>query len=213
MPRTILCHSPGACSEVSLNALEECGLPYELKLVNLMKGEQSGDAYLAVSPLGKVPSLLVDDDIIIENAAIIVYIHAIAPQGGIFPAAPAPRMLADMQAGLSFCGGTLHPLVRGIANPFRITTGDVEPVREMALKLAGKSFAYAEKRLAERGWWLGQWSIIDVYLNWAFSVALRGPFDPAPFPHLQDLKRRLMERPAFARVQAINAQARETLGY
>ena len=69
---------------------------------------------------------------------------------------------------MSFCGGTLHPIVRGLANPARLTTGDGDGVREQSRYLATKSFGYAERRLAERGWWLGTVSIVDVYLNWAF---------------------------------------------
>lgn len=207
-----LYHFPGACSQVTLCALEEAGLPYELKLVNLAKGEQGTPEYLAVSPLGKVPTLVVDGEVLTENAALLVYIAALAPAAGLFPANHSPRMQSDIQAGLSFCGGTLHPQIRGVANPQRLTTGDTAPVREMATKLAGKSFAFAEQRLAERGWWLGEWSIIDVYINWAFNVARGGGFDTAPFPLLSGLAARLADRPAFVKMQQIEAELKAALG-
>ena len=213
MPQLTLYHCPGACSSVSVCALEQTGLPYELKLVNLPKGEQSSPAYLAVSPLGKVPTLLIDGEVLTENAAILVYLNALKPEAGLFPADTSPRMLAEVQSGLSFCGGTLHPQIRGFANPQRMTTGALEPVREKSIELIHKSFRYANARFAERGWWVGEETIIDVYVNWAFSVARRTGFDVAAYPHLCGLAERLSARPAFVRLLAIEAESRSALGF
>ncbi len=211
-PQLTLYHFPGACSQVSLFALEEAELKYTLELVNLQTAEQASPAFLAVSPLGKVPSLLVDGTPLFENAAILTYIAAQRPEAGLFPPDPSPRMRAEIVGGLAFCSGTLHPQVRGIANPARLTTGDVAGVREMATKLAGKSFGYADDRLAGRGWWLGEWSVIDVYLNWAFATACRGGFDGTAFPELSRLAERLRARPAFARMIEGEAAGRRALG-
>ena len=211
-PALVLYHFPGACSQVSVCGLEMAGLPYTLELVNLAAGAQAQPGYLAVSKLGKVPLLLVDGEPLAENAAILTFIAALRPDAGLFPADPSPRMRAEAVGGLSFCGGTLHPQIRGLANPQRITTGDGEPVRERSRELATKSFAYAEARLAERGWWLGAGSIVDVYLNWAFSVARKAGLDAAPFPLLSGLENRLSERPAFVRMQAEERDSRVALG-
>jgi len=158
-----------------------------------------------------VPALVIDGDTLTENAAILVYIDALRPEAGLLPSVGSPRSRAETIAGLSFCSGTLHPQIRGILNPQRMTSGDTAPVREKSIELATKSFGYAEKRIAARGWWLGQWSIIDVYLQWAFSVAERGGFDTAPYPHLMALRDRLSERPAFRRMLEIGEQSRATL--
>ncbi len=60
--------------------LEELGLPYELKSVNVRKGEQKLSEYLALNPNGKVP-LLVDPDgpqgerlVLTESGAILIYL-------------------------------------------------------------------------------------------------------------------------------------------
>lgn len=204
-------HFPNACSQVCLCALEEVGLPYTLHLVDLAAGEQASAAYAAISPLGKVPALSVDGAVIMENAAILTYVAALRPDAQLFPAAASPFALAERTAGLSFCGGTLHPIVRGIAQPSRLTDGDGEPVRARALALADKNFAFAERRLATRGWWLGEWSIVDVYLNWAMQTAGRGGYDLERFPELAALQNRLLERRAFARTMEIERSALETL--
>ena len=38
--------------------LEECGLPYEVKLVNIGKGDQFKPDFLAVSPNNKMPAIV-----------------------------------------------------------------------------------------------------------------------------------------------------------
>ena len=212
-PTLTLFHFPGACSSVSLCALEQSGLPYELKLVNIAAGEQAGPAYHAVSALGKVPALLIDGEPLLENAAIIAFVHALRPDAGVLPQDDHPRWRAEAIGGMSFCGGTLHPQVRGLVNPQRVTAGDGASVQVRSRELAAKSFAYADARIAQRGWWLGEtMSIVDVYVDWAFSVARRGAFDAARYPTLDGLRTRLMAMPGYARMQEIEACSRAELG-
>ena len=211
-PDLTLFHFPGACSRVSVFALEMAALPYELKLVNIVTGEQSAPAYKSVSALGKVPALLVDGEPLLENAAILTLIHALRPAAGVFPADADARGRAEAVGGLSFCGGTLHPQVRGMVNPQRITAGDGEPVRERSRELAAKSFGYADRRLAQRGWWLGTVSAVDVYLDWAFGVARRGGIEVADYPELARLEERLASLPAYARMQEVERQSLADLG-
>ena len=210
-PELTLYHFPGACSQVAVCALEQARLAYRLEVINLAAGQQGSDEYLAVNPLGKVPYLLIDGEGLSENAAILAYIAAIRPDAGLFPAGDDPRIHAEGIGGMSFCGGTLHPIIRGIANPQRMTNGEQAPVREKSIELANKAFKQAESRLAKRGWWLGEESIVDVYLHWTFGVACNNNFDATPFPQLARLTERLSERPAFRRMLEINQQARDAM--
>ncbi len=207
MPELVLYHFPGACSSVAVFSLEQAGLDYQVQLVDLKTNEQASPQYGAISPLGKVPALRIDGQILTENAAIQTYIAALAPQAGLFPQDSSPLALARRAQGLSFCGGTLHPIVRGLANPSRLTEGDEEGVRAKSRYLAKKSYGFAEQHLAKSGWWLGEFSVIDVYLNWTISVARRAGFDFSQFPTLDALHNRLMERPAFARMMQKEAEA------
>jgi len=210
-PHLVLHHSPGACSQVCVFALEHAGLPYELRLVDLQSNEQAGAAYAMVSPLGKVPALVIDGVVLTENAAIQTYIALLRPEAGLFPRDASPLTAARQQAGLSLCGGTLHPIIRGLANPSRITEGDPEGVRRKSTYLATKSFGFAESRLADTGWWLGEWSLVDVYLNWAVSVAASAGFAFDAFPKLDGLRSRLSALPAFRRMLEIEAQSTAAL--
>lgn len=211
-PDLTLLHFPGACSSVSVCALEMAELPYQLRLVNIAVGEQGTPEHQAVSPMGKVPALLVDGEPLLENGAIITLVHALRPDAGVFPMDESPRGRAEAVGGLLFCSGTLHPQIRGMLNPQRITTGDGEPVRERSRELAAKSFGYAEARMAERGWWLSEMSIVDVYLEWAFGVGLRAGLEADRYPALAQLANRLQPLPAYGRMQEVDRRAREELG-
>lgn len=210
-PELTLYHSPGACSRVSLCALEMAGASYQLRLVNFASNEQKTAAYRQISDLGKVPVLIINGVPMLENAAIITFAHEWNLAAGIFPAELSGITRAEVAGGLSFCGGTLHPQVRGIANPQRLTDGDTGAVRTRSIALAADTLTYAEHRLAERGWWLGERSIIDVYLEWGFSTAVKGGLDPAPFPHLQRLEEKLQALPAFVRMQELERESRSRL--
>ncbi|WP_174290881.1 glutathione S-transferase family protein [Sphingomonas bacterium] len=212
-PSLTLHHFPGACSRVTVCALEMASLDYDLALVDITKGAQNADAYLAISPLGKVPLLVADGAPLAENIAILSYIAALRPDSGIFPRDPSPRLLADTMSGLSFCAGTVHVQIRGLANPQRLTNGDVEGVREKSKELAKKSFGYAERRLAERGWWAGEPTIADVYVDWTFSVASRNGFDADIYPTLASFPKRLTDAlPAYARMLEEEDRSRAALG-
>lgn len=214
MSRLTLYHCPRTCSQVTLCALEEAGLDYELKLINILAGEQHAPNFRAISPLGKVPAAVVDGQPVTENIAILTYIARSAPDAAILPGTGAdPLLQAQAQSGLAFCSGTLHPLLRGISAPQRLTAGDdLDGVRRRSAELLHTSLAYADDRLGQTGWWLGQWSIVDVYLNWALAVAQRNGFDATGYPTLLALPKRLSTRPSFCRMLEIDEDCFARLG-
>lgn len=195
----ILYHASGACSQVTLQALHEAELPHELSIIDFATNEQTGERYLAVSPLGKVPALQTSEGVLTENVAILSYIADMVPTAGLLPMATTPFERAQCLSGLSLCSSTLHAIVRGIFRPQRLTTGDGAPVNAMARQLADKNYAWIERKMAEHGWWLGAWSIVDNYLYWTVQTAMAGGYDFARFPTLSGLGDRLALRPAFQR--------------
>jgi GST-like protein len=58
-------------------ALEELGLPYTLKVLDLSKGEQKTPAFLAINPNGRIPAIVdheLDNFAVFESGAILVYL-------------------------------------------------------------------------------------------------------------------------------------------
>ncbi len=64
-------------------ALEELGLAYDLRPVNIRKGEQKAPAYVAINPNAKVP-LLVDGDFVLSESGAIL-IHLAEKTGRLLP--------------------------------------------------------------------------------------------------------------------------------
>ena len=60
---------PGACSRVTMDALETIGLDYEDRCVNIAKAAQKDPDYLALNPKGKVPTMVFEGTTMTENAA------------------------------------------------------------------------------------------------------------------------------------------------
>ena len=72
----------------TLWALEESGLPFEYKAVDIGRSEEGGtqtDSYKQLNFQGKVPSLIDGELIVNESAAILNYIAACVPKKQLMP--------------------------------------------------------------------------------------------------------------------------------
>ncbi len=54
--------------------LEELGLDYELRPINLMQDEQKDPQYLLINPNGRIPTLVDDGFAIFESGAIMIHL-------------------------------------------------------------------------------------------------------------------------------------------
>jgi len=61
------------------------GLDYEFHLVDLSKGAQKTPQFLALNPNGRMPVLEDDDFVLWESNAILEYLAAKKPEGGLLP--------------------------------------------------------------------------------------------------------------------------------
>ncbi|MES2340380.1 MAG: glutathione S-transferase family protein [Pseudomonadota bacterium] len=68
--------------------LEEMGLPYRLRDVDLLKGVENDPEFLAINPAGFIPALVDGDVTMVESIAIMEYLMA---RYGPTPLAPAPQ--------------------------------------------------------------------------------------------------------------------------
>lgn len=211
MTDLVLYHLPGACSRVTMTALEQVGAHYTDRAVDLRRGEQRGPEYLAVNPRGKIPALLVNGRLITENAAILWWLHGEHPKARLLPAADAWGQ-AQQQSDLFWVSSAFHPSVRANMMPIRWTTGDPAPVRERGKQLIAPLLARLEARLAAQPWWYGNsWSILDTYLYWCYTTAEEGEYDLSGLDRIADHRRRVAEHPAFVRAIAREDAARERM--
>jgi len=70
-----LYYYPGACSLAVHVAMNELGLEYEIEKIDIKKGDNKKPEYLALNPRGQVATLVTDDGVLTENAAIIIHLN------------------------------------------------------------------------------------------------------------------------------------------
>lgn len=207
-----LYHAYTACTRVTLAALEQVGEPYRDRMLDMQKGEHKAPAFLEINPQGKVPALLVDGEVLTENGAILLWLHARYPEAGLLPPAADDFARARHVSDLLWVASAWHPSVRAVKVPFMWTTGDHAPVRERGSQLVTALARTLEQRLADRPWWYGDgWSIVDTYLWWACINAEIGGFDLSAFPGLADWRARNEAHPALVRALARERAAFEAL--
>jgi len=196
----ILYHTPGSCSRVTLNALEEMGLSFEDRPIDIFKGMQARPEYLAVNPKAKVPALDIDGHILTETPAILWHLAHVNRAAALLPASADGVVAIEGLVDLCWFSSTLHVLVRSARAPMRMTTGDPEPVREHALQTLAPILRDLDRRVASDRWWYGDaWSILDVYLAWIFGMAVGGGAVAAEHPALLSHQDRVRQRPSFER--------------
>ncbi|WP_114955048.1 glutathione S-transferase family protein [Sphingosinicella terrae] len=206
--------APGACSRVSLIALEELGVDYETHLVAFMKGEHRSPDYLAMNPAGKVPLLVADGRPVAQNAAILTFLARAFPEAGLLPFGGNPFEEARILSQLVWCASDLHPIVTRIRLPFFFCDlpGGPEQVRAKAEEAMRAQLAPAEALLGRQPWLLGEnFSAVDAYFYWVWFRITGAGFDSAAYPNIGAHYRRMESRTSVQRVIAREAEAEAEL--
>ena len=115
---------PGLCSRVTMDALEQIGLEFEDRAVNAWENEQNTPEYLSMNPKGKIPTVDWHGTILTENAAIIWFLHQLHPDAGLLPVHIDGAINLRGLSDLVWCSSTMHPAVRHVRRPDKLTVGD-----------------------------------------------------------------------------------------
>lgn len=89
--------------------LEEVGQPYRTEILEYGESMKS-PAFLAINPMGKVPTLTHGGAVVTEGAAICAYLADAFPQAGLAPA-PGDRLRAPYYRWLFFGAGPIEAAV------------------------------------------------------------------------------------------------------
>ncbi|MCK5746787.1 MULTISPECIES: glutathione S-transferase family protein [Hyphomicrobiales] len=205
---------PGACSRVTISALEEIGTEFDVRWIDISNKKQYDSDYLSLNRKAKVPTLIVDGTPLTENAAILNYLHLAYPDAQILPASSSVFESARYVSDLAWCSGMLHPMVRQIRNPQKWTHGaELEGIRNDGIEKLSKECSFINDRLSKSEWWYGaDWSILDVYIYWVYSTAAKGEFSLSEFPALAEHAKKVRARPSFERTLAREIAAIEREG-
>jgi len=199
--------SPRACSLACHIALEESGLPFDVRIIKIREGQHQTDAYLRVNPWGKVPALQIGNDVLTETQAILSYVGDSAP-AGLLPRDDAlPR--ARAHEWMSFLTATVHIAFRPLFKPhYLISDPDLYPkLLEVGLPNLRDTLLEVDRRLEGKTWALGdQFSVVDPYLLVFWIWSQRDDI----VPHVADMPNwRAQAERVFARKATWNCLNRE----
>ena len=185
--------------------LEETGIAYALKPVNINKGEQFAPAFLAISPNNRIPAIVdhapADGGAplsLFESGAILEYLgektKALLPME--FRARwECLKWLYWQVGGLGPMAGQNHHF--GRYAPEKIDYAIDRYVRE-----TGRLYAVLDRELREREFIAGDYSIADI-ASYPWVLPERQGQDIDEFPNLKRWKAAIGARPAVVRAYAI----------
>jgi glutathione S-transferase len=183
--------------------LEELGVPYELALIDIMKGEHKQPAYMKVHPMGAVPALDDGGNILFESAAIVQYLADKYADKGFAPALGSKER-GEYYQWISFTMTELEPSVTTIyLNTHLLPEAQRSPAElEKAVARYKAVCSVFEERLKGREFIVGnRFSAADVV---AGSVLAFGAMlgQGREFPSVQAYTQRVTSRPAAQRAFA-----------
>jgi glutathione S-transferase len=183
--------------------LEECGLPYRLVSVDILRGEQFSAEYLRICPNNRIPAI-VDNDApegpltVFESGAVLVYLAE--KSGRFLPSATRERY--DVLQWLFWQVGGLGPMA-GQAHHFRAFASEPVPygIRRYTDEV-NRLYGVLERGLGERDYVAGEYSVADMACwPWVSHHARQGQ-RLQDFPAVQHWFQRVAARPAVHRALA-----------
>lgn len=199
MAEIVLYRSVASRSFTALWLLEELGVPYRSEERDLRRGETRDPAYLALNPMGKVPTLKIGDEVVYENPAIAILLADRYGLGSLAPRIDDPRRGLWLQ-WIVFSTSVLEP---------------ARALKEVDLPTPpgawGGGWAHWDEvveviaRAVEgREWLLGDvFTAADVVLGAAVSISLFTKV-MAEDPAITAYNARLSARPAYQRASKLN---------
>jgi len=183
-------------------ALEEMALAYEVRIVDIRKGQQTDPDFLKISPNGKIPAIVDPDGpngtpvSVFESGAILIYLGE--KTGKFWPRDLEARI--PVLEWLMFQHGGFGP-IPGQVHHF--ATVENEDDRRYGLERYSKEtrrlYGVMDRRLAVHEYFAGEPSIADfAILGWAWRHP-RHKVDLKDFPHVERWYNTLMARPAVKR--------------
>lgn len=185
-------------------ALNLKGLAYEQRPVDLRRGDQKSDAFLALNPQGLVPALEAEGAdgpvVLTQSPAILEWIEETFPAPPLLPADAAGRARVRAMAAVVACD--IHPLNNlRVLNALKADFGaDAAALDAWAGRWMAAGFDALETLVADRGagWCHGDRpTLADCCLIPQLYSARRFHVDLSPWPRLRAVEAAAEAHPAF----------------
>jgi GST-like protein len=193
--------------------LEECGLPYKVRAVDIGAGDQFKPEFLRISPNNKIPAIVDSDGpdgkpiSMFESGAILIYLAA--KTGKFMPSDVRGKYV--VLEWLMFQMGSIGPML-GQAHHFRLYAPEkIEYAVNRYTNEAKRLYGVMDRRLAALPYFAGEYSIADIAIfPWTRSHANQG-VDLDEFPNFKRWYDAVSARPAVQRGVQVLADRRKPL--
>jgi len=193
--------------------LEELGVPYNVHLVNIGKGEQFEPEFLAISPNNRIPAIVDPEGpegepiSVFESGAILQYLGD--KFGRFFPADMRAR--TQVNEWLMWQMGGFGPMLGQNHHFVTYAPENLPYAVDRYVNEAHRLYGVLNARLEGRDFVAGDYSIADMaIIGWARGWE-RQKMDIEDFPNVKAWIDRVMARPAVQRGFAAGEEAKEKL--
>ncbi|WP_112309961.1 glutathione S-transferase N-terminal domain-containing protein [Pseudogemmobacter bohemicus] len=197
-------------------ALEELGLPYEVRLINIGQGDQFAPDFLAIAPNNRIPAIVDPEGpdgapvSVFESGAILQYLAR--KTGRLY--GTNEREKIQIEEWLMWQMGGVGPMA-GQANHFLRYAPEMDPpqvlpyAQDRYRREVGRLYGVLDRRLADRPFVAGDsLSIADIAI-WPWARAWEKQQQTIDDkPQFKAWLDRLAARPAFAKGIALASDAR-----
>ena len=200
-------------------ALEEMGLPYQVRLVNIGTGDQFAPDFLKVAPNNRMPAIIDPDGpdaapiSIFESGAILQYL---ARKTGLFYGT-GPRQQVAVEQWLMWQMGGVGPMA-GQAHHFLKYAPALEPPQDLPYAKnryrneVARLYGVLDRQLAHNEFAAGEFLSIADFAIWPWATLWHGQEQVLDDkPNLARWLDQLAARPGFIRGRAVAADQRSNL--
>lgn len=201
----VLYHHPYSRAANVVWMLEEVGIPYEIRHVDIMTGAQKAPEIVAQNPMGKLPILTDGDTVVTESAAIALYLADRYAYGRLAPKVDDPARGTYLRWSF-FAPSVIEPgamakLAKWEFKPGQAGWGAYEDM-----------LGAMESAVSNGPFILGaEFSMADVVFGGTLRYMLAFKMIEAR-PAFVAYAERLAARPALQRAEARNAEIRQAHG-
>jgi GST-like protein len=186
--------------------LEETGIPYKLKRVNISKGEQFEAAFLRISPNNRIPAIVDNAPgdggspiSIFESGAILQYLAE--KTGMLMPTDLRGR--CEVIQWVYWQMGNLGPMLGQNHHFLQYAPEKIPYAIKRYVKEARRLYGVLDKRLMNRDFIAGEYSIADIAsYPWVVPHQKQG-LNLDDFPHVKRWFEVIQARPAVRRAYEI----------
>ncbi len=187
-------HNPMSRGRIVHWMLEEIGAPYEIKILDFTKREHKTPAFLAINPMGKIPTIVHRGVVVTETAAICAYLADAFSEKKLAPALNDPKRGTYLR-WFFFAAGCLETAVVDKM----LTRPPTERTSAIGYGTYEDTIKAAETAVHPGPYILGDtFSAADLYLASSFAFGIMTKVIQAT-PVIKDYVARCNDRPSFQR--------------